>query len=108
MKLKVQVKLRKGDDRRMGLKFGLGLGPTGNLSKGPLANQMTIFNVHSHTQQPTVTIEDMRSFIRPKHLTDMFKDTIFSEDVKTVNRGSKSLAKRLRPQDIHLDGQKVI
>jgi len=38
MKLKVKIKLRKGDDRRMGLKFGLGFGPKGNLTKGPFAD----------------------------------------------------------------------
>lgn len=48
--LKVESKMRKGDDRRMGLKYGLGFGPTGNLTKGPFANQMTVFNVESHTQ----------------------------------------------------------
>ena len=50
MTLKVQAKLQKGDDRRMGLKFGLGFGPTGNRSIGPMANKMTVFTVQSHSQ----------------------------------------------------------
>lgn len=61
---------------------------------------MTVYNVASHTQP---TYEDMRDYIRPQHLAEVFQDSVFSEDVQSLLHKGRSLAKRLTPSDMDVD-----
>ena len=103
---KVMPKEKRGDDRRLGYKYGLGKGPTAATCKGPFASKMTIINVKSQMPKLPVSYSDMRSFIRPMQIEETFKESLYNSDLNQIKKRGQ-VASKLKLNDISFDLEKI-